>query len=414
MRRFVLPDLEIEIAGGGRVLRGPATLSLLFWHVGYFCLRLTLEGLTGPHAQVDPSVVHLLHAAEHEDASTLVVRGAIDGHDIALTGNVRRVFDWFGAYVHEVLSGRTPDLRDLDTWSAGPEAGLHRRETYVRRRELSIVYPSTFGSHAELCWADPADIPGRPAEWGPALIAEVRDGERHAYDIDEASDTRWWLLSEFQTVLIRGGATGLHPDIRALDVDRLQMVEYLALRRGALSGIQRQTQLAAAERRPVARREVADWTWFLGAVTDDYVIGGWSASLLEQIKRLLRNSSSLRDVFELEDQVRRNVEVFQSRLDAESDRTGLMLAVFFGIVAATSLLPLAQAVYSNVSGVSLTDFGSFPVTHYTAFLLLSALLLVVVGGVAVTLLVRNRYLRPPQSGRRRPRLTRRRAERRIP
>jgi hypothetical protein len=186
------------------------------------------------------------------------------------------------------------------------------------------------------------------------------------------------------------------PKADVYDITRANMIEYIAYRRGALMAIQRETLGITAERRRVARAKVADWMWLASAVTNDYVLGGWSSTLFERIRQRFIAFEGLRDIFTLEAQVSKNIDAFQGRLDAESDRIGIVIGVLFGIVAATALVPLGQLVVQLAFHLR-GSYSSFPDNHPLAFLAIITTMISIVGIISWLMLRRARSLKPPRA-----------------
>ncbi len=413
VRRLRLDGVRVRVADlAGRPLDAAAQLHLLVWSIGFAVYRLSVPGagVDAPR-QRGFDWYRDLHLLLHEvdDGPDITWRVRVRDDECEVTGNVRRFFDWAGLYVHEAAAGRLCGPGELADWVSTQATGLARNRRLVSAGELRYPYPVEFCSHLELTWRQGERVPGRTEEWLAELVGSGEPGRREVCRIDDRSDeSSVWLLGEFQSVRASFAPTDRYP---------VEMLEYLALRRGALRNIQLATQRLIAERTPVNRVDVADWLWLLSAVTDDYVLAGWQAAAFERIRRRIRTSESIRDVFDLEEQVRRNVESFQGRLDAERDRAGVAIAVLFGIVAATALVPAMQVAAGWLLGMS-GGTGGFADLHPRGYLVLNALLLGATGFVSWLMLRNVRWLRPPGQApvtrlRRRVRRALRAARRRI-
>jgi hypothetical protein len=375
----------------------------MFWSIGFAVFRISLstndlnpapgEGLTVGQLKV-------LHILEHELEEGVNAKWTLrlkTGEVHTPTGNIRRLFDYIGFMIHEYGTGSTPpSASNLSKWSESFAAGQERAHQLVSRQQLKYTYPVTFGSHSEFVWID--NIPETATDWVPVIMGEGESSDGLPQEIGTKEAKSHWYLEEFQSVLIKASPTGAELSrLGSWDDNRLALVEYITLRRGVLRSIQRETHRATAERIPLLRRQVADWLWLTSAVTDDYVLAGWQAARFERIKRTYGQARSLRSITDLEAQVRRNVEAFQGRLDAESDRVGVAAAILFGIVAATALVPGMQAITRLALRLQ-GDFDKFPQEHALVYIVITIGLLLVMAAVGWALMRRVSRLRPPTDG----------------
>lgn len=378
---------------------GTGTLHLLLWSVGFVVLRLTFndEGLNRPDRRFR-SWFKDMHGLEHDlpEGQGLIGLWSADlaGMRLEVNGGVRRFFDLISAGIHEYLQGRPLVPADLSSVAQTADRSIEYAESRVERGELRFAYPSTFGSHSELMWSSPRKRPRKPEAWIPGLMGSGMDGERMACDIDEHAPQRWWYLSDFQSIFV---ACAEAPSLEAgvCDVTRASMIEYIAYRRGALLQIRRETHQITAERQRVQKAIVADWMWLASAVTDDYVLGGWSSTLFERVRQRFHSFEGIRNIFDLEAQVSRNIEAFQGRLDAESDRIGVVTGVLFGIVAATALVPVGQLAVQLIFHLR-GGYADFPDYHPLVFLGVIVAMISVVGVASWLMLRRARSLSPPK------------------
>ena len=390
---------HLDSKGNLQVVTG--NLHVLLWSVGFLVFRLTFND----HGLERPSRGFLtwfkgMHALEHDFApeSNDKRMWAAEFGDTQLQacGGVRRFFDLMGYAIHEHLCGRKLVVAQLSSVVHDMELSLHYAENLTAKGELRFPYPCTFGSHSEMIWDSPQALPRNPDSWIPMLIGSGAEGERMATNIDEQIPGKWWYLSEFQSILVKAEASSpVQADV--YDITRTSMIEYIAYRRGGLMAIQRETYGITAERRIVRKTQVADWMWLLSAVTNDYVLGGWTATLFERIRQKFLAFDGLRNMFDLEAQVAKNIDAFQGRLDAESDRSGVITGVLFGIVAATALVPVGQLAVQYTFHLRGT-YSNFPDNYPMAFLGIIAAMIAIVGLVSWGLLRRTRSLRPPRAG----------------
>jgi hypothetical protein len=237
-----------------------------------------------------------------------------------------------------------------------------------------------------------------PDAWIPDLIGSGSDGEIIATNVDESLSRKWWYISEFQSVLVDvSDKPAQHGQV--LDATRAEMIEFIAYRRTGLMAIQRETSAITAERGSVAAARVADWMWLLSALTNDYVLAGWSGTMFARIRHRFLNFEGIRNIFELEAQVERNIQTFQGRLDAESDRIGVVTGVLFGIVAATALVPLGELLVIFVFKLRRAAYANFPGQYPLGFAAIVLGMLGLVGFISWQMLRRANSLRPPRADR---------------
>lgn len=403
IRRVCLRRASLELSVPGVMdINVAASLHVMFWSIGFAVFRVSLapSGLSSvPGEGLDLGKLKLLHILEHELSEGVEATWKYNlnnGDTHTPKGNIRRFLDYFGFMVHEYSGGLRPTENNLLEWSNSFVAGQQHAADLVSRKQLKYTYPITFGSHSEFVWID--NMPARASEWVPVIMGEGEDSDGEPQEIGSRGKSTCWYLGEFQSVLIKSASLALGlSEFGSWDDNRLALVEYLAMRRGVLRTIQRETNRATAERIPLLRQQVADWLWLTSAVTDDYVLAGWQAARFERIKSSYGEARSLRSISELEAQVRRNIEAFQGRLDAESDRVGVVAAILFGIVAATALVPGMQAIVSlsfNLNG----EFEKFPSDYPLIYIAVTFGLLLLMAATGWALMRRVRRLRPPADG----------------
>src|SRR4029079_791813 len=103
------------------------------------------------------------------------------------------------------------------------------------------------------------DWSGRVAElsW-PIMRPANRDQDTTPSRVEPDSTTVAWFVDENMALLIRADGA-LDPLLDVVDRDRSQITEFLALRRGALTCIQRSTQRVLTERLSISRDQLAHW-----------------------------------------------------------------------------------------------------------------------------------------------------------
>jgi hypothetical protein len=403
--RLVLTNVVLSCSEpDGNRFCATGNLHLLLWSVGFLVFRLTFndEGLVRPHDDFR-TWLRKMHGLEHDVPLSLgdsrIWSAELAGESLSVRGGSRRFFDLIGIAIHELLRGRRLLPQHFSWLASSVDRALSHNEKLVRKGELRFPNVCTFGSHSEMLWKSARTVPRAPARWIPTLMGSGVEGERMATDVDTSIHGKWWYLSEFQSIFASSDeAPSLHGDV--YEPSRASMVEYIAYRRGGLMAIQRETHAITAERRPVEKAKLADWMWLASAVTNDYVLGGWSSTLFERVRQRFLEFEGLRDIFALENQVLKSIDAFQGRLDAESDRMGVVTGVLFGIVAATSLVPVGQLAVQFVFHIPGT-YSSFPDKHPWPFLEVTMAMIILVGFVSWILLRRTHSLRPPKESKER-------------
>lgn len=416
--RIVLDDVRLSMAGeegDDQPFQARGSLHVLLWSVGFMVMRLTFTdaGMRRP-AKEFRTWFKQMHGLEHElSPGTASYHGStwsatMGTASIEIAGSVRRFFDGVGAAMHEVLHGRRPETRAVAAWAADSDAAREHAESLVSSGELRYPNPVTFGTHSELIWSSADALPRDPGSWIPQLFGSGAEGPLIATNVDESLPGRWWFLSEFQSIIADVSSSAPQgPEV--LDATRAEMVEYLTYRRAGLNAIQLESASLAAERRPVDGTRVADWMWLMSALTNDYVLAGWSGTMFARLRYRLTAFEGVRNLFGLEDQVKSNIAAFQGRLDAESSRIGVITGVLFGIVAATALVPLGELLVIYAFGLGRNAYANFPQDYPAAFVAVVIGMLGLVGGLSWLLLRQSRLLRPPRVDR--PRHLFRRARR---
>ncbi len=403
--RLKLPGitLSLRLKSESHAFAAKGTLHVLVWSVGFMIMRLTLtdHGMQRPDHDFH-GWFKAMHRLEHdlpawpdckEDPLWMA---QIANTRLYATGGVRRLFDVVGNAIHEILRGRKIHPDTLAAWAASNETALDHAEELVGRGELRYPHPVTFGSHSELIWRSAHALPHNPDEWICNLFGSGTEGELLATNVDEHLSDKWWYISEFQSILVHA-ADETPADDRVHDATRVQMIEYIAYRRAGLMAIQRETQQITAERLPVAGARVADWMWLISALTNDYVLGGWSATMFERFRRKYREFEGVRNLFGLEAQVYSNIETFQGRLDAERDRIGVISGILFGIVAATALVPLGELLVIFSFHLGKNSYANFPNDYPLAFTGIVIGMLGLVGFACWRMLRHAGSLRPPDA-----------------
>jgi len=311
---------ELPSADGGPQLQASVRAHALVHATGFLMLRITLLAAAvergRPRSAAD--LEHLHHCMWGEQPRHI-------------RGGVRAVMDCLFFDAHEQTMGRSSDPGLLGTWTRDYHSRYARLEDLASAGEILTPYPVSFGTHYEL---------------HPAVAAPEADVQRAArlLSAQESRDGVWHFGENRSALVVR--ARGPVNRLDALEPRRMQLLEYLTLRRAALRATQRATQRAITERVAVNRTRVATWERVVASLTDDYVLHDDIGVLLEPVKAALRDQPEQRDPAELERQVRANIASFQSQLQAANDRAGVLLGVAFGVVAATALAPIVRQLWT--------------------------------------------------------------------
>lgn len=404
--RIKLGNIKLSLPGedGEDAFTATGSLHVLLWSVGFMIFRLTFTD-SGMRRPADDFLNWFkgMHGLEHDlvvdfsSTKTPIWTAVIADSEAHALGGVRRFFDVVGNAVHECLLGRKPQLELLARWARSNESALDRAEELVARGELRYAHPATFGTHCEMIWRSSHGRPRDPGSWIQQMIGSGLEGQFIAANVDEQISDKDWYVSEFQSIFLGTCDEPLPDGSDVHDLTRAEMIEYIAFRRVGLMAIQRETQQITAERSPVESARVADWMWLLSAVTNDYVLGGWSATMFERFRQRYLNFEGVRNLFGLEAQVTSNISAFQGRLDAGSDRIGVVTGVLFGIVAATSLVPIGELLVTFIFHLDMNKYPNFPNVYPLAFLGIVVAMLALVSAVSWQLLRHSSLLRPPRA-----------------
>jgi hypothetical protein len=176
-------------------------------------------------------------------------------------------------------------------------------------------------------------------------------------DLETDALTVSWFMDENVSLLIRTAGQP-DPDLDVIDPDRAQVLDFLALRRGALTSVQRITQLVITERAAVSREQIARWQYLVATLTDDYILHVRAARLLEPLKLGFAHERRLRDLTDLERQARANLDWFQSRIEAAGQWTGGLIGAAVGAAAlAFSLAEPVRLLIAAVTGTPVDEVG---------------------------------------------------------
>ena len=261
---------------------------------------------------------------------------------------------------HEILVRGDYDLRSLIPLARDTAYGNRHLQDLAAKGELSHPLPVSFGTCFEVVDAELAGDLVRCVELVNAVMARAAPHESPANSgvVDAGSDRPWYVFENQSFVFLPDGTadpTGV------FDADRLRLIEFLTLRRGALRSIQRDTQRVLSGGRDVSRRRIDEWRLLLSTTTDDYVLHDRVSTLLVSLNQHQRTSSSVRDPVLLEDQVRRNIDAFQTRIELASQSVSTLIGALFAVVAAVlgvgSVIRVAAAAHESI------PVSQFPDAH---------------------------------------------------
>lgn len=361
--------VSLPLPAADASFHAPVSVHLLLHMTGLVAYRLTVRGDQATRAQ--PASVedfHRFHACMWRDRKATWTY-SLGREDVEVECDVRGFMDRLFFEAHELAQGRpAPAKAAIEGWTADADSRYRRFEELVEQDGLLSAYPVAFGTHYELQGVEP--------QFGEALALE-QSLALTAPNVVPAGSTCDWYMTENKSVLVTRSDDRPVAGADVIDPSRTRLLEYLTLRRAALRTVQRATQHAITEGERVDRPRIAQWERLIASLSDEYVLHDDIGAVYKPLKRHLRESDALRDLSELESQVRMNVDSFGAQLDAATDRAGLLLGALFGVVAATSLAPLAQHLASLTFGLPRTQ-DRFVQSHLAVAAALEVALIVVV------------------------------------
>ncbi|MFP3967974.1 hypothetical protein SMC26_37140 [Actinomadura fulvescens] len=388
-------DGVLRLRGGDRPVSGKVSVHLLVHASGFMVIRPTLRsGWLSAGGPVTAEVLGQLERAMWITGYPL--RWHVPGGHV-IEGSVRCVMNWVFFDLYERAHG-VSDPERVAAWALEGIQGCDRLHDMYAEGFISYPFPGSFGAQFEI--VNPALSPlvgGRETEgeW-QRIIDYLMYPDRtdiRAAPINLGRETldRWYLSENQALTLVPAGEPD--PEMDVIDPDRTQLLEALGLRRAVLRCVQRDTQRVLTERLTVTRFQLERWQHMVASTTDDYVLHDRIGRLIEPIR--LHNSDEIliRDLGDLERQVRANLAWFQERLDTLSAWTGGLVGASVGTVA--MVLSLQEALKAMLSQTLdrepdkvFQDFGwLFALTMLT--------LMIVSFGIAVTVIRRvTRKLSP--------------------
>lgn len=339
----------------------PVNVHLLAHASGFVCLRPTLR-FDQIHPHIDGWLLRHLDAGLWDP--DLGLRFDIAGKAGPLVGNVRTLLNWVFLDLLTRWSGTEADPDELATWAQETESGCERIHQLTAEGRLDYPYPVSFGMQTEV--AHRRLLSPRHAEKFAAEVAyEILRGPAPDLDVtpvDVDGDSRnvFWYLEESRALTLTTPRS-IDPGLDVIDTDRTQLLEFLTIRRAALRSVQRETQRILVAAAKVSRGRVEAWHEIVATTTDDYVLDDRIGRLMEPLRRHNVEDRRLRDLAELEAQVRANLESFQRRLDS----SGAWISSLLGaLVSAGALVIGLDSVTRNVlARLTGTPATELPVQH---------------------------------------------------
>jgi hypothetical protein len=280
--------------------------------------------------------------------------------EVSFEAGLREALNVLFLAAHEILMRGRYDVAALVPLARDSSFGNKHLQSLAALGELSHPLPVSFGTCFEVVDAALAtDLTGC-VEFVNAAMVEATPHENPANSgvVDAASDRPWYVF-ENQSFVFLG--SGVADGTGVFDPDRLRLIEFMTLRRGALRSIQRDTQRVLAGGRDVSRRRIDEWRLLVSTTTDDYVLHDRISVFLVPLNQHLRTSSSVRDPSLLEQQVRRNIDAFQTRIELASQSVSTLIGALFAVVAAVlgvgSVIRVAAAAHASI------PVSEFPDAH---------------------------------------------------
>jgi hypothetical protein len=352
-----LPDEH----GAPQVRAFSATVNthLLAHRSGFLLVRPTIRfDQLDVEGGLTPTALHTLERGIWAVASDLTWQ--VPG--LELTGYVRNYMNYVFLDLFSRWSGDRATPARLGAWAVEGVHGCERLHELTTAGRLEHPFPVSFGTEIQVAvplapdesivdWSTRAvDLAWQIMRPDNAVDTPPRDLETDALTVS-------WFMDENVSLLIRTAGQP-DPDLDVIDPDRAQVLDFLALRRGALTSVQRITQLVITERAAVSREQIARWQYLVATLTDDYILHVRAARLLEPLKLGFAHERRLRDLTDLERQARANLDWFQSRIEAAGQWTGGLIGAAVGAAAlAFSLAEPVRLLIAAVTGTPVDEVG---------------------------------------------------------
>lgn len=316
--------------GSRREFSAPLSIHVLGHVSGFVCLRPTLRFDQVPGG-VDDALIRHLKLGLWDGALGLQFR--IEGVDEPLVGNVRTLLNWVFLDLITRWAGTPAEVGDLHRWAREGRFGCERLHELVRQRRLDYPYPVSLGIQIEIADRRLADSTAG-ADLAARIAHDLLRGPEPGWDVEPVDIERdcrnvWWYMEESEALTL-SPPRDIDAALDVIDADRTQLLEFLAIRRAALESVQRETQRILADGSKISRVRVNSWYRLVTVTTDDYVLHRRVGWLTAPLRRHGAEDRRLRDLAELEDQVRSNLESFQGRLQATGAFVSSLLGALVG------------------------------------------------------------------------------------
>ena len=328
--------------------------------------------------------------------------GNADGAKIKFSGGVYAALEILGLCIHATLMERQV-AKALASYSHGytddeslcldidgcqPAVKFTPKLVWkelLKKRELKTNQIVTFGYHCEA--EHDFDADGDPSQ--SQLLANVKQ-QRAAGTADVlaaedfnpllATDRELWLTTGLESIRFVKQFAYLDPGNEQYNfTTAASFIQYVAYRRGVLGILQRNAQQIASERKTVTSAQLEYWNWLLGSATDDFALGRNVDVLLACKQTTERHSVDHFDLQHFEQQTRRSVENFTSRVDVKRANSATFLSILFGVLASITLFELLEQRYA--------------VSHFISIPIVAGILVIFIAAIFYS----SRRLRPPRT-----------------
>jgi hypothetical protein len=346
-------DGVVRLADGDRPIYGDVDIHVLAHASGFVVIRPTLRA----------EAVHLPRGGYGVDMLKQLERAfwiteyplnwhVNEAHD-PLPGGGRCLMNWVFLDLYERACQSESTTGTIIKWANEGIQGCDRLHHMRDEGLLAYPFPVSFGTQYELIGsaATLSMLAGDQETLAQELFGHDDKAPRpRPIDLGPGVQEGWWYLSENHALTL---AEGLPIDV-TMDVynpDRTQLLEFLTLRRGVLRCIQRDTQQVLTERLAVSRYQVERWQHMVASTTDNYVLHDRIGMLIEPVRRHINEMVEIRDLGDLEKQVRDNLIWFQDRIDTLAEWTGGLIGAAVGTAAMVlSLQEPVKGLLGQVTG----------------------------------------------------------------
>jgi hypothetical protein len=340
-RARYLPEIPVTglFSRGDRTAEftGRVRVHVLAHISGFICLRATIQ-----LSQLRPRPAErwlLAHLERGQWDEKLALNFHVPGTARPLIGSARTLSNWVFLDLITRWAGTPADLGQLAEWAVEGPVGCERLHQLAKEGRIDFPFPVSFGTQFEIAESRLASLPPRKAdELAARLAAEALRGNRTGSDvppsdIEHDAGRIWWYVEENQALTL-SGTSRIDSDLDVIDTDRTQLLECLTIRRGALRSVQRETQRILSTGSKISKVRIETWYQILATTTDDYVLDDRIGQLIKPLRAHNAADRRLRDLAQLEVQVRGNLESFERRLET----TGAWVSSVIGALVGAGAL----------------------------------------------------------------------------